>query len=72
MNFTDPTGMLTVGPVNGGQLGVVTVRADVGPDWTAFWELWMFGMQMGQRLMQPLIDGAPFIPAEIGSLQNLI
>ena len=46
--------MLTVGPVNGVQLGVVTVRADAGPDWTAFWELWVFGMQMNQRLLQPI------------------
>ncbi|WP_162199877.1 peptidoglycan DD-metalloendopeptidase family protein [Pyrinomonas methylaliphatogenes] len=38
----------------------------------ALWELWLFGMQMNQRLLPPLVDGAPFIPAEIGSLQNLI
>jgi RHS repeat-associated protein len=62
VNFVDPTGMLTVGPVNGGQLGVVTVKADAGPDWTAFWELWMFGMQMGQRLLPPLIDGLELSP----------
>ena len=62
VNFADPTGMLTVGPVNGGQLGVVTVRADAGPDWTALWELWLFGMQMNQRLMQPLVDGLPELP----------
>ena len=55
VNFADPTGMLTVGPVNGGQLRVVTVRADVGPDWTALWELWMFGMQIGQLLLQPIV-----------------
>ncbi len=63
VNFADPTGMLTVGPVNGGQLGVVTVRADAGPDWTALWELWMFGMQMDQRLLPLLIDGPPELPA---------
>jgi RHS repeat-associated protein len=63
VNFVDPTGMLTVGPVNGGQLGVVTVKADAGPDWTALWELWMFGMQMDQRLLPPLIDGPPELPA---------
>ena len=55
--------MLTVGPVNGVQLGVVTVRADAGPDWTALWELWMFGMQMDQRLLPPLVDGPPELPA---------
>ncbi|CDM67183.1 RHS repeat-associated core domain-containing protein [Pyrinomonas methylaliphatogenes] len=63
VNYVDPTGMLTVGPVNGVQLGVVTVRADAGPDWTALWELWMFGMQMDQRLLPPLIDGPPELPA---------
>jgi hypothetical protein len=63
VNYVDPTGMLTVGPVNGGQLGVVTVRGDAGPDWTALWELWMFGMQMDQRLLPPLVDGPPELPA---------
>lgn len=52
----DLFGLLAVGPIEKvGQLGEVTVRADAGPDWSALWELWLFSLQMSQKLVQPLL-----------------
>jgi RHS repeat-associated protein len=50
VNFTDPSGLFAL-------------NREYFEAMEALWELWLFGMQMNQRLLPPLVDGAPELPA---------
>ena len=52
VNFVDPTGLFAL-------------NREYFEAMEALWELWMFGMQMGQRLLPPLVDVPPVTPPQV-------
>ena len=50
VNYVDPSGLFAL-------------NREYFEAMEALWELWLFGMQMNQRLLPPLIDGPPELPA---------
>jgi RHS repeat-associated protein len=50
VNFTDPSGLFAL-------------NREYFEAMEALWELWLFGMQMNQRLLPSLVDGVPELPA---------
>ncbi len=49
VNFVDPSGLFAL-------------NREYFEAMEALWELWLFGMQMNQRLVQPLVDGPELTP----------